>query len=33
MKKNDGGLTFMVDDKMCVGIMKGKIMARIYPNK
>jgi TfoX/Sxy family transcriptional regulator of competence genes len=26
-----GGLTFMVDDKMCVGIIKNDLMARIDP--
>lgn len=26
-----GGLTFMVDDKMCVGIVKENLMARIDP--
>ena len=26
-----GGLTFMVDDKMCVGIVKESLMARIDP--
>ncbi|MCB0669485.1 MAG: TfoX/Sxy family protein [Saprospiraceae bacterium] len=28
-KKMMGGLTFMVDDKMCVGIVKEELMARI----
>lgn len=28
-KKMMGGLTFMVRDKMCVGIVKDKLMARI----
>jgi TfoX/Sxy family transcriptional regulator of competence genes len=28
-KKMMGGLCFMVDDKMCVGIVQGKLMARI----
>ena len=27
-----GGLTFMVDDKMCVGIVKDNLMARIDPD-
>lgn len=27
-----GGLTFMVDDKMCVGIVKENLMARIDPD-
>jgi len=31
-KKMMGGLTFMVDDKMCVGIVKENLMARIDPN-
>lgn len=31
-KKMMGGLTFMVDDKMCVGIVKGNMMARIDPD-
>ncbi|MFC2111869.1 TfoX/Sxy family protein [Bacteroidota bacterium] len=26
-----GGITFMVDDKMCVGIVKESLMARIDP--
>ena len=26
-----GGLTFMVDDKMCIGIVKEELMARIGP--
>lgn len=30
-KKMMGGLCFMVDDKMCVGIMADKLMARINP--
>jgi len=30
-KKMMGGLTFMVDDKMCVGILKDNLMARIDP--
>lgn len=30
-KKMMGGLTFMVDDKMCVGILKDDLMARINP--
>ncbi|MBR9999165.1 MAG: TfoX/Sxy family protein [Cyclobacteriaceae bacterium] len=32
-KKMMGGLTFMVDDKMCVGIVKNTLMARIDPEK
>lgn len=30
-KKMMGGLGFMVDDKMCIGIYKGGLMARIDP--
>ena len=30
-KKMMGGLTFMVDEKMCVGVVKDKLMARIAP--
>ncbi len=30
-KKMMGGLTFMVDDKMCIGILKNELMARIGP--
>ena len=30
-KKMMGGLTFMVDDKMCIGIVKDQLMARIDP--
>lgn len=30
-KKMMGGLTFMVDGKMCVGIVKDDLMARIAP--
>jgi len=30
-KKMMGGLCFMVDDKMCVGIVKNTMMARIDP--
>jgi TfoX/Sxy family transcriptional regulator of competence genes len=30
-KKMFGGLCFMVDDKMCVGIIKDEMMARIDP--
>jgi hypothetical protein len=26
-----GGLTFMIDEKMCVGIVKDSLMARIDP--
>lgn len=31
-KKMMGGLCFMVDDKMCVGIVKDTLMARIDPD-
>ena len=31
VRKMMGGLCFMVDNKMCVGIMKDEIMARIDP--
>jgi len=31
-KKMMGGLTFMVNDKMCVGIVKEKLMARVGPD-
>lgn len=30
-KKMMGGLCFMVDDKMCIGIVKDDLMARISP--
>lgn len=30
-KEMMGGLTFMVDDKMCVGVMKDEMMCRIDP--
>ena len=32
-KKMMGGMSFMVDDKMCVGIIKNELMARIDPDK
>jgi TfoX/Sxy family transcriptional regulator of competence genes len=32
-KKMMGGLTFMVDEKMCVGIVRDTLMARIDPEK
>lgn len=32
-KKMMGGLTFMVDEKMCVGIVKSDLMARVGPHK
>lgn len=28
-----GGLCFMVDDKMCIGIVKDEVMVRIGPEK
>jgi TfoX/Sxy family transcriptional regulator of competence genes len=31
-KKMMGGLTFMVDNKMCLGIVKNEMMARIHPD-
>lgn len=31
-KKMMGGLTFMVDDKMCVGIIKENLMVRLDPD-
>ncbi len=31
-KKMMGGLCYMIDDKMCVGIIKDEIMARINPD-
>lgn len=30
-KRMMGGLTFMIDDKMCVGILKDDLMCRIDP--
>ena len=32
-KEMMGGLTFMVSDKMCVGIVKNSLMARIDPEE
>ena len=32
-KKMMGGLTFMVDDKMCLGIVKDHLMALIGPDR
>ena len=32
-KKMFGGICFMVDDKMCVGIIKDELMVRIDPEK
>lgn len=32
-KKMFGGVCFMVDEKMCVGIVKDEVMARIGPEK
>ena len=31
-RKMMGGLCYMVDDKMCVGVTKNKLMARIDPD-
>lgn len=31
-KKMMGGLTFMVNDKMCIGILKDEMMCRIDPD-
>jgi TfoX/Sxy family transcriptional regulator of competence genes len=31
VKKMMGGLAFMVDDKMCVGVIRDDLMARIAP--
>ena len=31
-KKMMGGLCYMIDDKMCVGIIKDQLMARINPD-
>jgi len=32
-KKMFGGLCFMVDDKMCIGVVKNELMARVTPNE
>ncbi|MGQ8335716.1 TfoX/Sxy family protein [Sunxiuqinia sp. A32] len=32
-KKMFGGICFMVDDKMCIGIIKNDLMARIDPEQ
>jgi TfoX/Sxy family transcriptional regulator of competence genes len=32
-KKMFGGICFMVDDKMCVGVIKDDLMARIHPEE
>ena len=32
-KKMMGGLCFLVDDKMCVGIIKNQLMCRIHPDR
>lgn len=32
-KKMMGGLCIMVDDKMCVGVIKDDLMARVGPHK
>ena len=31
-KKMMGGLCYMIDDKMCIGIIKDQLMARINPD-
>lgn len=31
-KKMMGGLTFMVDDKMCLGVLEDKLMCRVGPD-
>lgn len=31
-KEMMGGLTFMVNDKMCIGVIKDEMMCRINPN-
>ena len=31
-RKMMGGLCFMIDDKMCVGVVKNQLMARVGPN-
>jgi len=31
-KKMMGGLAFMVDDKMCLGVIKEELMARVGPD-
>ena len=31
-KEMMGGLTFMVNDKMCIGIIKDEMMCRIHPD-
>lgn len=32
-KKMFGGICFMVDDKMCIGVIKEQLMARIDPEE
>lgn len=32
-KKMMGGLTFMINEKMCVGIVKNDLMARVGPGR
>ena len=32
-KKNDGGITFMVDDKMCFVTFRGGLLCRINPEE
>lgn len=31
-KKMFGGIAFMVDDKMCIGVVKDELMARVGPD-
>ena len=31
-KKMFGGIAFMVDDKMCMGVIRDQLMARVGPN-
>ena len=31
-KKMMGGLAFMVDDKMCVGVIGNELMVRLHPD-
>ena len=32
-KKMFGGICFMIDDKMCIGVVKEQLMARINPEE
>jgi len=32
LRKMMGGLCFMIDNKMCVGVIRDEIMARIHPD-